>query len=199
VALMVLALPVVTLLYEHGAFTANDTTQTARAIQFYLLGTTFAAIDQPLVFAFYARKNTLLPNLVAVVGLGIYLVVALALIQPLGFVGLVLANSAQLAGHALVMLFFTQRRTRWRGAGVDDPEIGGSERGDGRGHVSCAGIGPTGGLDSKDWGGACARADWGRRVYCRAQIAARARARPNVGRGARAFGASAFVIGALAF
>lgn len=110
VALFVLALPVVQLLYEHGAFTANDSTETARALQFYLLGTVFAAIDQPLVFAFYARKNTLLPNLVAVVGLGIYLAVALTLIEPLGYLALVLANSAQLAGHALVMLFLTQTR-----------------------------------------------------------------------------------------
>lgn len=110
VALFVLALPVVQLLYEHGAFTANDSTETARALQIYLLGTVFAAIDQPLVFAFYARKNTLLPNLVAVVGLGIYLVVALTLIEPLGYLALVLANSAQLAGHALVMLFLTQTR-----------------------------------------------------------------------------------------
>ncbi|HZQ05702.1 MAG TPA: murein biosynthesis integral membrane protein MurJ [Anaerolineae bacterium] len=108
IALFILAAPIVTLLYEHGAFTAGDTAQTARALQLYLLGTTFAAIDQPLVFAFYARKNTLLPNLVAVVGLGIYLVVALTLIQPLGYLGLVLANSAQLTGHALVMLWLTQ-------------------------------------------------------------------------------------------
>ncbi len=110
VALFVLALPVVALLYEHGAFTANDTMETSRALQFYLFGTLFAAIDQPLVFAFYARKNTLLPNLVAVVGLGIYLVVAFALIQPLGYLGLVLANSAQLIGHALVMLLLTHTR-----------------------------------------------------------------------------------------
>lgn len=110
VALFVLAQPVVGLLYEHGAFTANDTVETSRALQVYLLGTVFAAIDQPLVFAFYARKNTLLPNLVAVVGLGIYLVVALTFIDSLGFLALVLANSAQLAGHALVMLFLTQTR-----------------------------------------------------------------------------------------
>ena len=110
VALFILATPVVTLLYEHGAFTVNDTAQTARALQFYLLGTTFAAIDQPLIFAFYARKNTLLPNLVAVVGLGIYLVVALPLIQPLGYLALVLANSAQLTGHTLVMLWLAQTR-----------------------------------------------------------------------------------------
>lgn len=110
VALFVLATPIVALLFEHGAFTANDTAQTAHALQFYLLGTTFAAIDQPLVFAFYARKNTLLPNLVAGVGLVIYLIVALALVNVLGYLGLVLANSAQLAGHALVMLWLTKKR-----------------------------------------------------------------------------------------
>lgn len=110
VAMFVLAAPVVQLLYEHGAFTANDTTATARAVQLYLLGTVFAAIDQPLVFAFYARKNTLLPNLVAVVGLAVYLVVALAFIETLGYLALVLANSAQLAAHALVMLILTQTR-----------------------------------------------------------------------------------------
>ncbi|MBI4670144.1 MAG: murein biosynthesis integral membrane protein MurJ [Chloroflexi bacterium] len=115
VGLFVLATPVVELVFQHGAFTASDTAATARALQFYLFGTAFAAIDQPLVFAFYARKNTLLPNLVAVVALGIYLVVAFALIQPLGYLGLVLANSAQLAGHAVVMLWFT--RTRLGGIG----------------------------------------------------------------------------------
>lgn len=110
IALFLLAAPVIALLFEHGAFTAQDTLETSRALQLYLLGTVFAAIDQPLIFAFYARKNTLLPNLVAVVALGIYLVVALTLIRPLGYLGLVLANSAQLTGHALVMLFLTQTR-----------------------------------------------------------------------------------------
>jgi putative peptidoglycan lipid II flippase len=110
VGLFLLAKPIVALLFEHGAFTANDTLNTAHALQFYLIGLPFAAIDQPMVFAFYARKNTLTPNLVAVVGVTIYLVVALALIQPLGMLGLVLANSAQLTGHALVMLYLTQKR-----------------------------------------------------------------------------------------
>lgn len=110
VTMFVLAAPIVALLFEHGAFTAHDTFETARALQVYLLGTTFAAIDQQFNFAFYARKNTLLPNLVAVVALGIYLVVALTLLETLGYLALVLANSAQLAGHALVMLFFTQTR-----------------------------------------------------------------------------------------
>ena len=108
--LFVLAHPIVGLLFEHGAFTPNDTLMTATALRFYLIGLPFAAIDQPLVFAFYSRKNTLAPNLVAFAGVAIYLVVALALVQSLGMIGLVIANSAQLTGHALIMLWLTQTR-----------------------------------------------------------------------------------------
>lgn len=115
VGLLVLARPIVSLLFEHGAFTPADTTQTALALQFYLIGLPFSAVDQPLVFAFYARKNTLLPNLVQFAAVGVYLIVALALIQSYGMIGLVIANSAQLTSHALMMLWFT--RTRLGGFG----------------------------------------------------------------------------------
>lgn len=108
--LFLLAPQIVGLLFEHGRFTADDTRHTADALRLYALSLPFVAVDQPLVFAFYARKNTLLPNLVAFVGVGAYLVVALALIQPLGYLGLVLANSAQLTAHALVMVVLAQRR-----------------------------------------------------------------------------------------
>ncbi|MCL4393402.1 MAG: murein biosynthesis integral membrane protein MurJ [Chloroflexi bacterium] len=110
VGLFVLARPIVSLLFQHGAFTSRDTLATSIALQFYLIGLPFAAIDQPLVFAFYANKNTLLPNLVAFAGVAIYVVVALALIRPLGMIGLVLANTAQLTGHALIMLWLTRVR-----------------------------------------------------------------------------------------
>ena len=110
VGLFVLAHPIVGLLFEHGAFTANDTLMTSTALRFYLIGLPFAAIDQPLVFAFYSRKNTLAPNLVAFAGVAIYIAVALALVQSLGMIGLVIANSAQLTGHALIMLWLTQTR-----------------------------------------------------------------------------------------
>ncbi len=115
VGLFLLAAPIIALLFEHGAWKPDDTLATARGLQYYLLGLPFAAIDQPLVFAFYARKNTLAPNLVQAVGVTVYVLVALPLLQPLGYLGLVLANSAQLTGHALVMLYLT--RTRLGGLG----------------------------------------------------------------------------------
>jgi putative peptidoglycan lipid II flippase len=119
VGLFVLAEPAVALIFEHGAFTRSDTAWTAAALRIYLVGLPFAAIDQPLVFAFYARKNTLAPNLVAFIGVGIYLLVAWLLIKPFGMLGLVAANAAQLSGHALVMIWLTY----WRLGGLGQNQV----------------------------------------------------------------------------
>lgn len=120
VGLFVLAEPVIRLLFEHGDFTPFDTQQTALALRFYLLGLTFAAVDQPLIFAYYARQNTLTPALVGLLGVGLYLAAALtpALFRPLQMTDLVLANSIKLAGHALVMLWLIGRGGRLRGLGL---------------------------------------------------------------------------------
>jgi putative peptidoglycan lipid II flippase len=111
VALFVLAEPVIGLLFQHGDFTAADTQQTALALRLYVLGLPFAAIDQPLIFAYYARQNTLTPALVGLLGVGFYTVAALlpTLFRPLQMTDLVLANSIQLTSHALIMLWLTNR------------------------------------------------------------------------------------------
>jgi putative peptidoglycan lipid II flippase len=121
VGLFALSEPVVALVFQHGAFTSFDTQQTALALRIYLLGTTFAAIDLPMVYAFYARKNTLTPALVGVLGVGLYLAAALAptFVRALRMPDLVLANSIQLTGHALVMLWLVGRIGSLRGRGLE--------------------------------------------------------------------------------
>lgn len=120
VALFIMAEPVIALLFEHGEFSPHSTQQTALALRLYLLSLIFAAIDQPLVFAFYARQNTLTPALVGLLGVGFYLVAALlpSLFRPMRMTDLVLANSIQLTGHALVMLWLTNRLAPLRGRGL---------------------------------------------------------------------------------
>lgn len=108
--LLVLAEPITSLLFEHGRFTARDTFWTAWALRLYLAGLVFAAIDWPLNYAFYARQDTLTPALVGVLSVGVYLAVALALLKPMGMLGLVLADSAKHFGHATTMLILTWRR-----------------------------------------------------------------------------------------
>lgn len=110
VGLFVLARPIVALLYERGEFTAADTLQTARVLQLFLLGLSFAAVDTMLIFAFYARKDTLTPSLVGVVSVVIYLVVALVLIQPLGLFSLMIADSLKQVSHALISGWLLSRR-----------------------------------------------------------------------------------------
>ncbi|OIO93180.1 MAG: murein biosynthesis integral membrane protein MurJ [Anaerolineae bacterium CG2_30_64_16] len=103
VGLWVLAEPVIRLLFEHGSFRPADTAWTATALRFYLLGLMFAGVDFLLNYTFYARQDTRTPAIVGVIAVGFYFIAALALKGPLGFLGLVLADSVKQAGHALIM------------------------------------------------------------------------------------------------
>lgn len=109
VGLALLATPVTRILFQRGAFTPADTSAVVAALYIYLVGMLFAAVDFPLNFAFYARNNTLLPALVGVASVAVYVIVAFALLQTLGYRGLVWADTAKQAAHALIMLFFTAR------------------------------------------------------------------------------------------
>jgi putative peptidoglycan lipid II flippase len=110
-ALAVLRGPVVTLLFEGGRFGVDDSRQTALALLCYLPGLPAAAIDQMLLFAFYARRNTLTPNLVQGAAIGIYLLTSLGLLYAtrLGYLSLVLGNAAQWVGHAVLLWLLLRR------------------------------------------------------------------------------------------
>jgi putative peptidoglycan lipid II flippase len=104
VLLWLLGAPIARLLFGRSELTAADLAAVVAALRIYLIGMLFAAVDFPLNYAFYARHNTLLPAAVGVVSVGVYLVVAFALLQPLGYLGLVWADSAKQASHALIMV-----------------------------------------------------------------------------------------------
>ncbi|HLT20638.1 MAG TPA: murein biosynthesis integral membrane protein MurJ [Thermomicrobiales bacterium] len=104
-----LSWPVVRLIFFHGETSREGAELIWLALLLYLPGTLFAAFDQVLIFAFYARQNTKLPQIVGVLAVGVYFVFALSLYRPLGMAGLVLANSAQFTFHALVMIWLLRR------------------------------------------------------------------------------------------
>jgi len=110
VGLFLLAHPIVALAFEHGDFGPSDTAVTATVLRFYLIGLPFAAVDQLLIFAFYARKNTLAPALVGVLSVAVYLVVAVALLGPMGLYSLMIADSVKHMTHAAVMTVLLQRQ-----------------------------------------------------------------------------------------
>lgn len=126
-ALAAFAQPIVVLLFQQGAFGSEDTAITSQALLFYLPSLVAAAIDQPLIFAFYARKNTLLPNMVNGAAIATYLLVAFTTVGRMGVFGLILANGAQWAMHAALMLWFAHRRLdAVRGQGLAEASIKGA-------------------------------------------------------------------------
>jgi putative peptidoglycan lipid II flippase len=110
VGLATLARPIVAL-FESNQFSPEDTRVTAWALLLYLPGLPAAAIDQMLLFAFYAHKRTLTPNLVQGAAIGIYTLTALSLLNwtQLGVGALVLGNSAQWISHALILWLLSRR------------------------------------------------------------------------------------------
>ncbi len=110
VALVVLRETVVAVLFQRLAFDAEASRRTALALLAYSPQLPFVVIDQLLIVAFYARKETRTPVLVGVAGAGIYVVAALVLVAPLGMPGLALANAVQNSAHAVALFWLLCKR-----------------------------------------------------------------------------------------
>lgn len=107
--LFALATPIIALLLQHGEFTAQDTAVTATVLRVYLAGLPFAAIDQMLVFASYARKDTWRPAVTGIVSIVIYTVTAVLLLPAIGLYSLMVADAVKHFSHTMIMLWLLQR------------------------------------------------------------------------------------------
>jgi putative peptidoglycan lipid II flippase len=93
--LAVLAKPVIAVIYQHGHFTARDTSQTALALQAYAIGLSGYAAIMVLRPCFYALGLPKIPLRVSLIGIGVSLALCFANMQVfhLGHVGLAAVTS----------------------------------------------------------------------------------------------------------
>jgi putative peptidoglycan lipid II flippase len=111
VALMVTAHDVVEVLFERGAFTAQDTSATADVLRLYVLGVPGQTLAALLVLAFFAVPRTLaLPGRVALLGLLLLVAVDVPLARALGAPGLALGNALAITTMAVGLLVLLARR-----------------------------------------------------------------------------------------
>ena len=109
--LVALADPVIALLFERGAFTAQDVAATAKALIAYSVGLPFIALARPLVAGFYALEDTRTPVKVAVACLGVNIGLGVWLMQFMAHVGLALAVSlASLLNFGLLYVMLARKR-----------------------------------------------------------------------------------------
>ncbi len=102
--LIVLRQPIVDLLFRHHNYTTENAARTALALQNYAFQLPFVAMDQLLIAAFYARKNTIIPVVVGMVSILGYLAVALPFWSTIGMPALAFANTVQNSLHAIILL-----------------------------------------------------------------------------------------------
>jgi putative peptidoglycan lipid II flippase len=69
IGLIVLAQPIISVIYEHGRFTAAATEQTAAALQFYAIGLAAYSAVKVLAPAFYALDKRYLPMMVSILSI----------------------------------------------------------------------------------------------------------------------------------
>lgn len=110
VGLYVLATPIIVLIFQHGAFNADATAATTIVLRLYLFGLPFAAIDLLLVYAFYARQDTLTPAVIGFGSLSCYMLVAIALFPRYGLYSLMIADSVKHVVHTLTSAYMLNRR-----------------------------------------------------------------------------------------
>jgi len=114
--LMLLRTPIVAMLFERGAFTAESTELVSWALLWYAVGLPAHALLEVIVRAFFALKDTLRPVLVSLVAMGLNIVLSLTLTTtfsrlgwpPVG--GLALANSLATTVEATMLVVLIRRR-----------------------------------------------------------------------------------------
>ncbi len=92
-ALIIVAEPIIAVLFERGAFDAADTAASAAALVAFAFGLPAYVLIKVFAPGFFARKDTRTPVKVAVVGLLSNLAIMAALIWSLGHVGIALATA----------------------------------------------------------------------------------------------------------
>jgi putative peptidoglycan lipid II flippase len=111
IGLVVLAEPIVALLYERNAFNATDTAATAAALMCYapgLLGYSAVKIASP---TFFTLGDSRTPAVVSVISIAANLALNLMLVRtPLGFRGLALGTAISAMLNAGLLLWLLNRR-----------------------------------------------------------------------------------------
>jgi putative peptidoglycan lipid II flippase len=110
VGLFFLATPVIALLFQHGAFTAESTAATAAALRSAVPNLLFTAVDIPFIYAFYALRDTRTPTLIGLFSTLAYgaILAVLAVLDSSGVQlftlnNLILANSIKTGIDAALM------------------------------------------------------------------------------------------------
>lgn len=103
IGLMVLAEPIIRLIFQHGAFGAIDTIKTAQALVFYAIGLFAYSAVKIMVPVFYALDNTRYPVIASFMAVSTNVVIILCTLHALQHRAIALATSCSMIGSFLFL------------------------------------------------------------------------------------------------
>jgi len=109
VGLIVLAEPIVRVIFEHGSFTAADTAATASALRFYALGLLGYSVVRIVSPAFYALGRSRTPVMISAGSVLVNVALNLALVRVMGYRGLALGTSLTALLNAATQILLLRR------------------------------------------------------------------------------------------
>lgn len=116
IALVLMAMPILTTLFQNGQTTANDTAMSVLSLRAYSLGLVAFMLIKVLATGYFSRQDTKTPVKVGIIAMVVNMVLNIAFVLPLhfvwqvGHVGLALATSVSAFINA-GLLFYGLRRT----------------------------------------------------------------------------------------
>lgn len=124
--LLVMAAPVVRLLFERGAFGPAATTATATALAFYALSVAAMSANSVLTYTFLSLRDAMLPLWVGLAGLALNVILDYLLVGTMGHKGLALGNTAGFILTTILFLVVLYRRLPgfgWRRQALEQLKI----------------------------------------------------------------------------
>lgn len=118
VGMIVLRYPLIRVLFQHGAFKAQDTILTAIPLLYFCVGITAQSIIQVLPRMFYALQDTWTPVTLGIISMIANIVFMFLLVKPLQAGGLALATSLAAVVNMFLLFYVLRKRLRqidgWR-------------------------------------------------------------------------------------
>ena len=105
IALIVIPYPIISTLFQHGAFTAEDANLTALSLAGFAIGIPGYVLVRVLQPGYFARENTKTPMLIAGVTVIVNIVFSIILFDALGHIGIAIATSIAAWVNVALLLF----------------------------------------------------------------------------------------------
>jgi putative peptidoglycan lipid II flippase len=122
VGLIILAHPIIAVIFERGQFTSADTIATAAALQLYAIGLIGYSVVRIISPTFYALGHSRVPVMVSAFSVLVNIIVSVSLVRMMGYRGLALGTSITAIVNAGIQLFLLRREIH----GIEGPRIAAS-------------------------------------------------------------------------